>query len=90
MANFTDGMNIPEVMDLSKLLEGKAAELDKIVQMLNGKIASTTWNGKDANDFKGPWWDGHRTSLKKTAEDLRGFARSAKNNADEQAQVSGR
>ena len=89
MANVDAGMNIQEVRDLAKLLDTKAGELDTIITTLQNKIQGTSWVGKDANDFKGPWWAGHKKSLKKTADDLRGFAQSAKNNATEQEKVSG-
>lgn len=86
----THGMNIEEVRTLGKRLQSEADNLRNLISTLNNAVTSTTWVGPDANDFKGPWWDGHKGQLMKIADDLHGFGQSAMNNAAEQDQVSNR
>jgi surface antigen len=89
MTNITQGMNIDEVRRLASDLEALGGQIDQLVQRIERAVGGASWVGPDASTFKGTWWPGHRTHLATAAEDLRGFGRSAKNNADEQAQASG-
>lgn len=86
--NITSGMNIDEVRNLGQQLKAKGQEILQLVNQLNGLIHNTSWVGPDANNFKGPWWDGHRAHLNKIAQDLEGFGQSALNNASEQQNIS--
>ena len=89
MATVSEGMNVGEVRQLAKDLTGVAQQIDTIIAELARRIPATTWVGKDSRDFKGPWWEGHRKSLRKVVDDLNGYSRSASNNADEQERASG-
>lgn len=84
------GMNPDEVERLGQVLQERAGELEAIVARLESLVHSTTWMGPDANEFKGPWWDGHKNQLRQIAQQLHGFGQSAKNNAAEQRQISSR
>lgn len=90
MAAVTHGMNPDEVERLGHTLQERASELESIVARLESLVHSTTWVGSDANEFKGPWWDGHKTQLRQIAQQLNGFGQAAKNNAAEQRQISSR
>lgn len=90
MANITHGMNPDEVDRLGNDLQSIAGNVGSMIKQIEQKIASTTWVGPDANTFKNQWWPGHRSSLSKIQSELHGFGQSAKNNASEQRQVSGR
>lgn len=90
MAAVTHGMNPDEVENLGRTLQRKADELRGHVSQLEGLVNNTGWMGKDASDFKGPWWTGHKKQLLTIAEGLHGFGQSALNNAREQREVSGR
>lgn len=85
----THGMNPDEVERLGQTLQERANDLQCVVSALDSLVHSTSWSGNDANEFKGPWWDGHKAQLRQIAEQLEGFGQSAKNNASEQRQVSG-
>ena len=89
MAPVSEGMNVGEVRQLAKDLTGVAQQIDTIIAELARRIPATTWVGKDSRDFKGPWWEGHRKSLRKVVDDLNGYSRSASRNADEQERASG-
>lgn len=89
MNAITHGMNPEEVENLGRTLKSRAAELNQLVSQLNGLVHNTSWVGPDANNFKGPWWDGHRAHLSKIAQDLDGFGQSALNNASAQRSTSG-
>ncbi len=84
------GMNIEEVRSLGQRLKQESQNLQNIMSSLQGLVQNTTWVGPDAQQFKGPWWDGHRGNLQKIVQDLDGFGQSAINNATEQENVSGR
>ena len=88
MSSITHGMNPDEVESLGHQLQNKAQELQGLVSQLTGLVHNTTWVGNDATNFKGPWWDGHKTHLNNIAHDLHGFGQSALNNANEQRDVS--
>ncbi len=90
MANITHGMNPDEVDRLGGDLQRIASDIAAKIKEIESKIGSTSWVGPDARKFKDEWWPGHRSSLKKIQSDLHGFGQSAKNNASEQRQVSGR
>lgn len=88
--SFTHGMNVGDVQNLGNLLKAKAGEIRDIVNMIESSVNSTTWEGPDAQTFKGQWWPDHKTHLMSVAEQVDGFGQSALNNAQEQSEVSGR
>ncbi len=90
MANISHGMNVTEVKDLGNKLKQISQQITDMVNMLNGKVNSTSWLGPDASRFKDQWWPQHRQHLQSMASDLSGFGQSALNNASEQEQVSSR
>ncbi len=90
MAAFTHGMNPDEVDALGNELKKEAEAIRTIIGNVNSRIASTTWEGPDAQTFKNQWWPEHRTHLNQVASDIDGFGQSALNNASEQRDVSSR
>ncbi len=76
MANISHGMNISEVQDLGNKLKQISQQITDMVNMLNGKVNSTSWLGPDASRFKDQWWPQHRQHLQATASDLSGFGRA--------------
>jgi len=89
MANISHGMNVGEVEDLGGRLKNVSQQINDMINMLNGKVANTSWLGPDAAKFKNDWWPQHRSQLQKMVKDLDGFGQSALNNASEQKKVSG-
>lgn len=88
MANISHGMNVGEVKDLGGKLKSISTQINDMVNMLNGKVANTSWVGPDATKFKNDWWPQHRQHLQKMIQDLDGFGQSALNNASEQENIS--
>ena len=91
MANLTHGMNVDQVENLGRQLQGKGDEIDALMNAINGLIdqLQTEWKGQDATEFKG-WWDSqHRPALQALRDAIKGLGQSALNNASEQRQVSG-
>ena len=84
------GMDPDRVEELGRLLKRRGDDIDQLVQRIESRISGVVWEGKDAQDFKGPWWGGHKNKLREIANELRGFGQSALNNASEQRQASGR
>lgn len=92
MANLTHGMNVDQVENLGRQLQGKGDEIDALMNAINGLIdqLQADWKGQDATEFKG-WWDQtHRPGLIALRDAIKGLGQSALNNASEQRQVSGR
>lgn len=89
MADVTDGMNIGEVRLLARELGQVATEIDVMVKEIGGRVATTTWVGKDCRVFTTQWWPRHQVGLRRLADDLRGFGQSASGNADDQERASG-
>ncbi len=88
MTATTHGMNPEEVDALVAELRRTSDQLDRLAKRIDGRVRSTAWGGASGSRFKQQWWPKHRASLTAMANDLRGFADSAKNNASEQRRVS--
>ncbi len=88
--SFTHGMNVEQVSQLGRTLQAKADEITTMIGQIDGQLNGTTWEGPDAQQFKGQWWPEHKGHLQQVAEQIRGFGQSALNNASEQEAASGR
>lgn len=87
------GMNIDQVRDYARQLDGQAEQIrGQLINQMNSILGGLegNWAGPDFVQFKGWWEQEHRPRLMKIAEDIAGLAQSARNNAQEQEQVSGR
>jgi hypothetical protein len=84
------GMNIEQVRQLGNTLQAKAEEIRSMVSQIDGQLNGTTWEGPDAQQFKGQWWPEHKNHLLTAAEGIHGFGQSALNNASEQEATSNR
>ncbi len=82
------GMVIEEVRQTAGELKQISGEIQGLMQRLDGKVSSTTWEGPDAQRFKNDWWPQHRATLQKIVTDLEGLGQSALNNASEQESAS--
>lgn len=86
--SFTHGMNVEQVRQLGNALQAKAEEIRSMVSQIDGQLNGTTWEGPDAQQFKGSWWPEHKNHLLQAAEGIHGFGQSALNNAAEQESTS--
>jgi uncharacterized protein YukE len=86
--SFTHGMNVSEVQALGNMLKAKAGQIRDLVSEIESKVSGTTWEGPDAQAFKGQWWPDHKSHLMQVAEQVDGFGQSALNNATEQENAS--
>ncbi len=82
------GMVIEEVRATGNELKQISTEINSLMQRLDGRVNSTTWEGPDAQRFKSEWWPQHRSTLQRICADLEGLGQSAMNNATEQEQAS--
>ena len=87
MAALTHGMNPDEVEGLGHRLKQAGDQITALINELNGRVSSTTWEGPDAQKFKQSWWPEHRTRLQQIATAVNGFGQSALNNATEQRPI---
>jgi hypothetical protein len=82
------GMNPAEVRQLAEQLRRGSEQLRNIVSQVDGRIAHSSWAGRDSEIFKHQWWPAHRRALLLAAESVSGLGQSARNNADEQERAS--
>lgn len=88
MGQLTHGMNLEQVEELGRFLQGRAGELDRISAEVDAKVRASSWLGSDADTFRNDWWPAHRKHLVHVGETVRGFGQSALNNASEQRAAS--
>jgi surface antigen len=88
MAQLTHGMNIDQVEELGRFLQGRASALEAIAKEIDGRVRGTSWIGTDANRFQNQWWPEHRNRMTTMAETVKGFGQSALNNASDQRRTS--
>ncbi len=88
MVAIDTGMNIDEVRALGEQLRNASTELNRILQLVQTKLGSTSWLGPDSSRFKNECWPNHRQRLQRITTDLNEFGQSALNNANEQEQAS--
>ena len=84
-------MNVGEVRNLAGKLDQQASQInDNLIAQINSILGNleANWQGGDFVKFKGWWETEHRPRLQKLAQDIAGLAQSARNNADEQENVS--
>ena len=86
--SFTHGMNVEQVRQLGNTLQSKAEEVRSLVGQIDGQLNGTTWEGPDAQRFKGSEWPEHKNRLMQAAEVLQNFGQSALNNASAQESTS--
>lgn len=84
----THGMNIEDVRQTGRELQGKSQELQNIINGLQARVDGTTWEGPDAQRFKNDWWPKHKQVLVNMVQELHGLGQSALNNAQEQENIS--
>ena len=84
----THGMNIEEVRQTGRELQTKSQDLQNIINTLQAKVDTTTWEGPDAVRFKTEWWPNHKQVLVNMVQELNGLGQSALNNAQEQENIS--
>jgi len=86
------GMDVDAVQAVSKKLRAEAAAIDALVSKIQGIVSSLPgiWDGPDSQQFVNDWWPEHKKTLQAASQHIAGLADSAKNNADEQARISGR
>ena len=82
------GMVVEEVRQTGNELKQISSEIQSLMNRLDSRVQSTTWQGPDAERFKGEWWPQHRSNLQRICADLEGLGQSAMNNAQEQEQAS--
>lgn len=87
MANMI-GMNVEEVRGLARTLDAKAGDIDQIINTVESQLGTTTWVGKDADQFRNDWNSQLKPDLKRVAEALRKAAGTARTNAQMQENTS--
>jgi hypothetical protein len=88
MPNITHGMNIEDVKLLARKLDEKAAEIDKIVNEVNGVLNNASWVGPDAEAFKNKWRSEGVRQCNEAKKILSDAGRAANTNASAQESTS--
>lgn len=91
MANII-GMDPDAVEQLSRDLHNQAEAINGVVSKIDGLVnhMQGIWKGHDSDQFAGWWRDQHRKALNAAHEAIEGLSTSARNNANDQRQVSAR
>lgn len=86
------GMDVDQVMAVSKRLTAESHAIEALVSKIQGIVSSLpgVWDGPDAQQFVNDWWPEHKKTLQAASQHIAGLADAARNNANEQARVSGR
>lgn len=86
------GMDVDQVLAVSKKLRAEAGNIDALVAKIQGIVNSLPgiWDGPDAQQFVHDWWPEHKKTLQAASSHIAGLADAAKHNVDEQNRVSGR
>ncbi len=86
------GMDVDQVMAVSKKLRAESAAIDSLVSKIQGIVSGLpgVWDGPDAQQFVNDWWPEHKKTLIAASHHIAGLADAARNNANEQSRVSGR
>lgn len=82
------GLNPEDMRELVALLKSKSNKIEEIAQTLGAKVKSTTWDGPDAEKFKGDWDGDLSARLKKVANALEQIGQTAQRELQEQTQTS--
>lgn len=82
------GMDTDAVRALAGQLNGKAAEIEQIANMLTATLNGVHWEGPDATRYRGDWTGTHHPQLTVVAQALREAAAAANNNASQQEAAS--
>lgn len=82
------GADVPQLKELAGAFESAAARMDAGRAAVSNKIQVRLWVGPVAVRFRLNWESQYSRMLHKAAEDLRGAAKSARENAAEQERAS--
>ena len=90
MSNMT-GMDIEQVEQLGTDLFHQADMIQQVIASLDRLVehSQVIWKGQDATQFADWWRSQHRGHLQQVHDSVHGLGQAAKNNANEQRQVSG-
>ena len=86
------GMDVDQVLAVSKQLRSEAANIDSLVAKIQGIVGKLPgiWDGPDAVQFANDWWPEHKKTLQAASQHIAGLAQAAQNNANAQREASRR
>lgn len=84
------GMDIAQVFQLSNAIQGRAREVEKLIERLTAAIESTDWKGQDREHFLSEWRNVHASALRNMASAMEEASRAAFQSARAQEEASGR
>ncbi len=84
----THGMDIPAVRSLAVQMDTQADAIVTLMQQLTTSLQNTAWLGADRQAFESDWQGQHCAQLRAVADSLKLAAQRARQNADQQEQVS--
>lgn len=82
------GANVEDLRGLGQTLQQKADEIRTTMNTLNSQVQGVTWEGPDAQQFKGSDWPAAQTQLNNVAQVLTDAGQKAQQNAQQQEQAS--
>ena len=86
------GMNPEEVEQISRDLQNQAAEIQSVMNRIDGLIgrSQSNWWGTDAQQFADKWQSEHKPRLLNLQQSVQQLGETAMRNAQHQRAVSGR
>ncbi len=82
------GMDIQAVRSLATQMDTQADAIVTLMQQLTTSLQNTAWLGADRQTFESDWQGQHCAQLRAVADSLKLAAQRARQNADQQEQVS--
>jgi uncharacterized protein YukE len=82
------GANVEDLRGLGQTLQQKADEIRTTMNTLNTQVQGVSWEGPDAQQFKGSDWPAAQTQLTNVAQVLTDAGQKATQNAQAQEQTS--
>jgi uncharacterized protein YukE len=82
------GLDVEAVRTLGAQLDREAETIETLLKNLSTTLLNTPWSGPDSVQFRNAWDQQHSTQLRNVAQALRDTAGLARQNAQEQENIS--
>ena len=82
------GADVEQLEVLGRKFDEEAQKIEATISVIGSQIASTWWQGADAERFRSQWESADVSSLRQVVQRLQAAAGDCRNQASQQRQVS--
>lgn len=82
------GADVEQLDMLGRKFDEEATKIEATISTISSQIASTWWQGADADRFRNQWESADTSSLRQVIQRLQAAAADCRNQATSQRQVS--